>query len=172
MVNYQYDAANRLTSVNGQAYTWDDNGNLLNDGLRSYSYDHANRLTSVTSGTLTTEFTYDGYLPNHIKRANELLSIGNRVRTKVDGQATDYVMDVASPLPQVLVATTGGQSSYYLHGADLIGQYDSGIWAYHLPDALGSVRGLTDPVGQVVSSYSFSPFGVSTGESGGSNSRY
>ena len=27
VVNYQYDAANRLTSVNGQAYTWDDNGN-------------------------------------------------------------------------------------------------------------------------------------------------
>jgi hypothetical protein len=27
VVNYQYDDANRLTSVNGQAYTWDDNGN-------------------------------------------------------------------------------------------------------------------------------------------------
>jgi len=27
VMNYQYDVANRLTSVNGQAYTWDDNGN-------------------------------------------------------------------------------------------------------------------------------------------------
>jgi YD repeat-containing protein len=27
VVNYEYDAANRLTSVNGQAYTWDANGN-------------------------------------------------------------------------------------------------------------------------------------------------
>ena len=27
VVNYQYDDANRLTSVNGQAYTWDNNGN-------------------------------------------------------------------------------------------------------------------------------------------------
>jgi RHS repeat-associated protein len=124
---------------------------------------------------LTTQFSYDGYVPNHIKRANELLSIGNRVRTVVDGQATDYVMDVASPLPQALVATTGEQSSYCLHGADgsarlttsLIAQYDSGTWAYHLPDALGSVRGLTDPTGQVVSSYSFSPFGVPADESGG-----
>jgi hypothetical protein len=53
-----YDAANRLISVNGQAYTWDNNGNLLNDGVRSYSYDHANRLTQVVSGTLTTGFTY------------------------------------------------------------------------------------------------------------------
>jgi YD repeat-containing protein len=27
VVNYQYDAANRLTSVNGQTYNWDNNGN-------------------------------------------------------------------------------------------------------------------------------------------------
>ena len=27
VVNYAYDAASRLTSVNGQAYTWDNNGN-------------------------------------------------------------------------------------------------------------------------------------------------
>jgi YD repeat-containing protein len=27
VVNYPYDAANRLTSVNGQTYNWDDNGN-------------------------------------------------------------------------------------------------------------------------------------------------
>jgi uncharacterized protein RhaS with RHS repeats len=47
-----------LTSVNGVVYTWDNNGNLLNDGLRTYTYDHANRLTQVVSGTLTTGFTY------------------------------------------------------------------------------------------------------------------
>jgi len=44
---YVYDIANRLTSVNGQAYTWDNNGNLLNDGTSTYGYDGANRLTSV-----------------------------------------------------------------------------------------------------------------------------
>jgi len=37
---------------------WDNNGNLLNDGVRSYEYDHANCLMSVTSGTLTTGYTY------------------------------------------------------------------------------------------------------------------
>jgi hypothetical protein len=47
-----------LTSVNGVVYTWDNNGNLLNDGLRTYSYDHANRLTQVVSGTLTAGFIY------------------------------------------------------------------------------------------------------------------
>ena len=38
VTNYVYDAANRLTSVNGQTYMWDDNGNLLNDGATQYAY--------------------------------------------------------------------------------------------------------------------------------------
>ncbi len=49
VTSYQYDAANRLTSVNGVAYTWDANGNLLSDGVRSYVYDHANRLVRVVA---------------------------------------------------------------------------------------------------------------------------
>ena len=32
VVNYQYDADNHLTSVNGQAYTWDNNGNPSTGG--------------------------------------------------------------------------------------------------------------------------------------------
>ncbi|MBC7252201.1 MAG: hypothetical protein H5T62_18230 [Anaerolineae bacterium] len=58
--NYEYDAANRLTSVDGVAYTWDNNGNLLSDGTRTFQYDYANRLVQVVSGTLTTEFVYNG----------------------------------------------------------------------------------------------------------------
>jgi len=27
------------------AYTWDDNGDLLSDGVRTFEYDYANRLT-------------------------------------------------------------------------------------------------------------------------------
>jgi RHS repeat-associated protein len=153
VINCQYDAANRLTSVNGQAYTWDDNGNLLSDGLRTYTYDHANRLTQVVSGTLTTEFAYNG--------------AGDRVAKTVDGVTTDYVLDPAAGLTQVLQETTGGQTTSYLYGADLLAQYDSGTWAYYVNDGLGSVRQLADPVGQVVAGYSFSPFGVPLGESGG-----
>jgi YD repeat-containing protein len=36
--NYVYDNANRLSSVNSVNYTWDDNGNLLNDGTNLYTY--------------------------------------------------------------------------------------------------------------------------------------
>jgi RHS repeat-associated protein len=142
-----------LTSVNGVVYTWDSNGNLLNDGVSTYTYDHANRLTQVANGTLTTEFTYNGQ--------------GDRAAKTVDGVTTDYVLDPAAGLTQVLQETTDGQSTSYLYGADLLAQYDSGTWAYHVNDGLGSVRQLADAVGQVVGSYSFSPFGVPLGESGG-----
>ncbi len=151
--SYEYDAANRLTSVNGVVYTWDNNGNLLDDGVRSYAYDHANRLVQVVSGTLTTEFAYNG--------------AGDRVAKTVNGVTTDYVLDPAAGLTQVLVESTGGQQTAYLYGHDLLAQYDSGTWAYHINDGLGSVRQLADLAGEVVQSYSFSPFGVPLGESGG-----
>lgn len=32
VTNYLYDAANRLTQAGGVTYTWDNNGNLINDG--------------------------------------------------------------------------------------------------------------------------------------------
>jgi YD repeat-containing protein len=51
---YTYDDANRLSQVGAQAYTWDNNGNLLNDGQRQYYYDPANRLTALVEGEDTT----------------------------------------------------------------------------------------------------------------------
>jgi YD repeat-containing protein len=56
--NYVYDAANRLTSVGGVSYTWDNNGNLLSDGTSTYTYDHANRLKSVVQGANTYTYFY------------------------------------------------------------------------------------------------------------------
>jgi RHS repeat-associated protein len=85
----------------------------------------------------------------------------------VDGVTNAYVLDPAAGLTQVLQETTGGQTTSYLYGHDLLAQYDSGTWAYHVNDGLGSVRQLADLMGQVVQSHSFSPFGVPLGESGG-----
>lgn len=44
---YQYDIASRLLSVNEAPYTWDDNGNRLNDGVNSYTHDAASRLMAA-----------------------------------------------------------------------------------------------------------------------------
>jgi RHS repeat-associated protein len=89
------------------------------------------------------------------------------VAKTVDGVTTAYVLDPAAGLTQVLQETTAGQTTSYMYGHDLLAQYDSGTWAYHVNDGLGSVRQLADPAGQVVQSHSFSPFGVPLGGSGG-----
>jgi RHS repeat-associated protein len=150
---YTYDAANRLTQVNDQPYSYDDNGNLLADGVYTYTYDTANRLTQLQDGVSTVDYIYNGD--------------GVRVAEIVDGLRTDFVQDVASPLPQVLTARQGGSTARYLRGLGLIGEHSSGsgqgagpaTWQYVLPDALGSVRQLTDPTGQVALSQQYDPFG-------------
>jgi YD repeat-containing protein len=57
---YQYDPANRLSTAGGVTYTWDNNGNLINDGNALYRYDLANRLISTTLSGATTLFNYNG----------------------------------------------------------------------------------------------------------------
>jgi YD repeat-containing protein len=55
---------NLPTSV---SYTYDANGNLLSDGLRTFAYDDENQLISVTvSNAWRSEFTYDGLLRRRI----------------------------------------------------------------------------------------------------------
>ena len=50
---YLYDAANRLASVDGQAYTFDNNGNLLSSGTLTNSWDAANRLVESNRGDVS-----------------------------------------------------------------------------------------------------------------------
>jgi hypothetical protein len=42
--NYSYNAANQLTSDGVHTLTYDNNGNLTNDGVEGYLWDRANRL--------------------------------------------------------------------------------------------------------------------------------
>jgi RHS repeat-associated protein len=154
---YTYDAANRLTNVDGVAYTWDNNGNLLSDGTRTFQYDYANRLTQVVSGTLTTEFTYNGN--------------GHRVAKTVNGTQTRYTLDPAMGLVQVLVETTGGETTTYLYGHDLLAE-ETTAWVWHLNDGLGSVRQLTDGAGQVTVAQGYTPFGVLLWYEGSAASAY
>jgi len=151
---YTYDAANRLVNAGGQAYSWDNNGNLLNDGTRAYTYDAANRLASVLGGGITTTFEYNGD--------------GDRTAQVVGGVRTDYLLDPTG-LTQVLAAATGGRSTFYLPG---LAQYNGSEWQYFLPDGLGSVRQVVDPARQVLLAQSFDPFGNAQKRSGPGRSAF
>ncbi len=109
VTSYTYDIANRLTSVNGQPYTWDDNGNLLNDGAQTYTYDQANRLKTAVQGATTYTFGYNG--------------VGDRLSQTVGITTTRYVLDPAAGLTQVLADGT----NIYIYGNGRLAQYQSGM---------------------------------------------
>jgi RHS repeat-associated protein len=138
---YVYDDANRLIEVDDVPYTWDDKGNLLSDGVNAYAYNHANRLSSVVQGTDTYSFTYNG--------------LGDRLGQAVNGDSTDYTLDLNSSLTQVLSDGTNA----YLYGFNRIDEYGVDGWAYHHGDALGSLRQLTDGDALLTLTKSYEPYG-------------
>ena len=166
VTTYTYDIANRLTQVDEQPYTYDDNGNLLSDGTYTYTYDTANRLVELADGISTKTYEYNGD--------------GVRIAQIEDGLRTDYVQDVAAVLLQVLTARQGGTASNYLRGLGLIGEQRGGtgpmagepVWQYTLPDALGSVRQVVDEQGQLMVGRHYDPFGFVLMELGTGQTAY
>ncbi len=152
--HYQYDDANRLIAVDGVAYTWDDNGNLLNDSASTYGYDTQNRLISLTQGGHNYTFSYNGQ--------------GDRLTQSVDGATTRYMLDLEAGLTQVLSDGT----TAYLYGADRLAQVSDSETDYFLGDTLGSVRQLVDAGGAVRLAKNYEPYGRVMGSAGSSASAY
>jgi len=146
--NYTYDSANRLASANELAYQWDDNGNMLNDGTSTYSYNSANRLIGVTGNQQTISYKYNG--------------LGDRLQQISNGTATDYTVDINSGLTQVL----DDGSNKYLYGAGRIAQIAETQTGYFLPDALGSMRQMTDSSADLTLARSYDPYGNVVSSSG------
>jgi RHS repeat-associated protein len=162
-LNHTYDPANRLTSVNGQAVQWDDNGreaplgrrslppergNMLADGQAVYTYNTANKLVGVTKGTSSIVYAYSG--------------MGDRLKQIADGVTTDYTLDINAGLTQVLDDGT----NKYLYGKQRIAQIAPTQTGYFLPDALGSMRQITDELSGLTLARSYDPYGSIEGNSG------
>jgi len=84
------------------------------------------------------------------------------------GVVTNYTLDLAAGLTQVLADGT----NVYLYGAGRIGEDGPAGWAYHLPDALGSVRQLVDGTGAVALAQSYKPYGDVLSSAGAGGSAY
>ncbi|WP_091837250.1 hypothetical protein [Marininema halotolerans] len=71
-----------MTQVNGKDYTYDKNGNLIDDGKRTYTYDAENRLTAVKEGAKTlASYTYraDGMRKSMTTDSGTLVSTMMRI---------------------------------------------------------------------------------------------
>jgi len=142
---YSYDAANQLnTAQQGSTawqYTYDANGSLVSDGVKTYTYDPANRLKTATSGQSTvTSLSYNG--------------LGQRLSMDAAGVIAYYVMDGDSPLS----AESAGNTTFYLYGLGAIGEKTTS-WAYSLPDGTNTPRQLSNSNGEVTLTARYTPWG-------------
>ncbi len=85
----------------------------------------------------------------------------------MNGQTTNYTLDLNSGLTQVLSDDT----TTYTYGLGRISQTNT-TTEYFLGDALGSVRQLTNPTGEATFAQTYDPYGVVTQSSGLSHTDY
>lgn len=141
-----YTAANRLATYNGEAVTFDADGNMtlgpLNGGLVTFAFDSRNRLSNV--GDMA--YRYD--------------TENQRIAVSVAGQETRYVINSQAVLSQTLVRTAADSTqTFYVYGLGLIGEEIGGVYQVYHFDLRGSTVALSDAAGNVVEQFQYSPFG-------------
>ena len=92
----------------------------------------------------------------------------DRVSQTVDGVTTNYVLDQAASLTQVLSDGT----NTYIYGNDRIAQSNGAVPEYFLTDALGSVRQLANNTGEVTLAQNYAPYGEMLSSSGTGSTHY
>jgi RHS repeat-associated protein len=159
--NYNYDAADRLTSTTGglaMTFTWDDNGQMLSKGSQTFNWDAFGRMTNLTNDGTNASYIYNGD--------------GVRVSHTVNGSATSYLQDLAAGLPMVVAQTTGSDTLRYVNGLDLIAQVDGTNPSYYHADGLGSTRVMTDTSGVQSAAYTYDAFGSVRTQIGGNGNQF
>ncbi|MBP5640334.1 MAG: hypothetical protein J6X55_12690, partial [Victivallales bacterium] len=148
-VHTDYGELNMITRAGDVDFTYDANGNLLNDGVRSYTWTADNRILSETilSTGMTRTVEYDAF--------------GNRSSvTYGNGVTVKYTIDVDGML-FASESTDGTRRTYVLgDGGQIAGFLDENGNAYYfVTDRLGSVISVLDEAGATVNSYSYDAWG-------------
>jgi len=139
---YNYQAnSNKLTSVDGNAHTYDNNGNLLSDGINTYTYDQRNRLTSLNA----TNYEYNDR--------------NLRVRKQNSSENSVYVYNLSDQLISETNLNTNITKEYvYLAGVPVAYLSTGVTYAVHT-DHLGTPRYLTDASKTIVWRWRSAAFG-------------
>lgn len=143
-----YVADNRLATLNGQAVSYDADGNMtigrVNGAAATFTFNARSSLTAVGNSS----YSYN--------------ALGDRVSTTNAGVTTRYVVDPNAIMPRVLMETTatGVPIAYYIYGQGLISRETSvGAYQTYHYDLRGSTRRLADSNGTVSDSYAYGPYG-------------
>ena len=145
-----HNVVNEITDIDGTSLSYDDNGNLTDDGSNTYEYDYENRLIRVTrksDSQVLAEFKYD--------------ALGRRVEKNdvVNGIITKYYLDGARVIEE---QESGSTTAIYVYGDgidELLQMQKGGATYYYHPNSLGSIDALTESSGNVVEYYRYDAYG-------------
>jgi RHS repeat-associated protein len=145
-----YDAADELKTwgAGSPVYTYDQNGNLTSDGVKTYTWNGRNQLASVSGGGVTASFQYDAF--------------GRRVQKTIGTTTRKFVYDGLNAVQEL--DGTGAVVANLLTGLGLDETFTRTEGTDRrtlLPDALGSTVALSDDNG-TTSSYTYEPYGRPT----------
>jgi RHS repeat-associated protein len=140
------------SGVSNRTLTYDENGNLINDGTRTFEWDPLNRLTAInyTGTNLRTEFSYDGLW----QMARVVEKVGVSVASD---KRLLWVNRELQPIEERDGTTNSVTKRFYPQGEQI-----GGISYYLTRDHLGSVRELADNLGGVQASYDYDLYGRRT----------
>ena len=150
-----YDINNRLTSIGGEAVSYDMDGNMtaapLGEEAVTFEYDSANRL--MRAGLY--EYTYN---------AEDL-----RIRSYDGEHETEYTYNPQAKLSQLLMKTTGETVTKYVYGLGLIGEEVGGSFKTYHFDYRGSTIAVTSESGSITDTFAYDTYGKQTARTGESD---
>jgi RHS repeat-associated protein len=139
-------SSNRITGA-----SYDNAGNLLNDGIHTYAYNGENKIRTIDSQSA---YVYNGD--------------GQRVRKLLGGNLR-FVYGIGGELIAEFDGTSGALKKEYVYGASGLAAtieptaVNSNGTRYATPDHLGSPRVITNSSASVVSRHDYMPFGEELG---------
>ena len=151
--NRTHNNTNEVVAVDGSALTYDDNGNLVDDGTNTYEYDYENHLVQVarkSDSAVLGEYKYD--------------ALGRRVEKQASGTTTTYCYEENREIEERVAGST---RTAYTYGNDIdevlaMEQESSGRTYYYLLTAIGTVASLCDDSGSIVEQYDYDAYGTSS----------
>ena len=155
-VTYNRNRLNQYTSVGGNSFVYDANGNLTDDNQYLYYYDCENRLTDVNdqSDDPIASYAYD-YLGRRVSKTDYTLYPARCTLYSYDGDQViaEYENDT---LVRKCIYGPGIDEPVMM--IDCTGQ--SEVKYYYHFDGLGSVVALSNVNNQVVENYTYDVFGT------------
>lgn len=144
------NVVNEYTSVGGVPHTYDDNGNLVNDGNSQLFHDAANRLVRVAGvGGTIARYTYDG--------------LGRRIAKNAGGAVLAFYYDRARSIEERDGADNMLRQYVFGRGIDEVLELRAGGQSYfYQNNFLGSAVAITDAAGNVVERYRYDTYGAAT----------